>query len=121
MSLFPQTLTVRRSTRAPDGKGGFVRNTTTVILSGPMGGTVQPATTNNGGQYVLSMEPGRRDKGVVVVYTKAELVYPQEERPNLSPDVIVWRGSLWEVVHFEPHTNILIAHNKYIAEYRGKA
>jgi hypothetical protein len=121
MSLFPQTLTVRRTTRAPDGKGGFTRTSNTVILQGPNGGTVQPATSSNGGQYVLSMEPGRRDKGVVVIYTKSELVYPQEERPNLSPDTIVWKGSLWEVVHFEPHTNILIAHNKYIAEYRGKA
>jgi len=121
MSLFPQPLTVRRTTRVPDGKGGFTRTASTVVLTGSMGGTIQPATTANGGQYVLSMEPGRRDKGVVVVYTKASLVYPQEEAPTLSPDILVWKGSLWEVVHYEPHANILIAHNKYIAEYRGKA
>lgn len=68
----------------------------------------------------MSMEPGRLDKGVVVVYTKSILVAPLEGQQDTSPDVLVWKGSLWEVVHYEPHTDILIAHNKYIAEYRGK-
>ena len=120
MSLFPQPLTVKRYTRTPDGKGKYNRTETTVTLSGAMGGTVQPATTENGGQYFATMEPGRRDKGVVVIYTKSVLNCPQEGS-DTAPDRIVWNGILWEVVHKEPHMGLLIRHTKYIAEYRGPA
>ena len=121
MSLFPQTLTIKRTTKVPDGRGKFVETQTTIALTGPNGGTVQPATTANGGQYILSMEPGRRDKGLVVVYTRSALVVPVEGSMGTSPDIVVWKGSLWEVVHQEPHEGILIPHNKYIAEFRGRA
>mgnify|MGYP006346692027 FL=1 len=119
MSLCPRTLTILRITKAPDGKGRFVESQTTIALTGAQGGTVQPATTQNGGQFILSMESGRRDQGHVVIYTKSTLVAPQEGAVGVSPDRVVWRGGIWEVVHQEPHDGILIRHNKYIAEYRG--
>lgn len=121
MSLFPHTLTILRITKVPDGKGHFVESQTTIALTGPNGGTVQPATSNNGGQFILSMEQGRRDQGHVVVYTKSTLVAPQEGATGVSPDKVVWKGGIWEIVHQEPHEGILIPHNKYIAEYRGQA
>ena len=119
MSLFPHTLTILRITKAPDGKGRFIESQTTIALVGSNGGTVQPATSNNGGQFILSMESGRRDQGHVVIYTKSTLVAPQEGAVGVSPDRVVWRGGIWEVVHQEPHDGILIRHNKYIAEYWG--
>lgn len=119
MSLFPQPLTILRTTKVPDGRGKFIESQTTIALTGPNGGTVQPATTQNGGQFILSMEQGRRDNGHVVVYTKSALVAPQEGATGVSPDKVVWKGGIWEIVHQEPHEGTLIPHNKYIAEYRG--
>ena len=121
MSLFPKTLTILRTVKAPNGRGQYTESQTTIALTGAQGGTVQPATTQNGGQFILAMEQGRRDRGHVVVYTKSTLVAPQEGAQGTSPDKVVWKGGIWEVVHQEPHEGILIAHNKYIAEYRGKA
>ena len=121
MSLFPRPLSILRITKVPDGKGHFVESQTTIVLTGSNGGTVQPATTQNGGQFILSMESGRRDQGHVVIYTKSTLVAPQEGATGVSPDKVVWRGGIWEIVHQEPYEGILIPHNKYIAEYRGQA
>ena len=121
MSLFPKTLTILRTTKAPDGRGKYIESQTTIALVGAQGGTVQPATTQNGGQFILSMESGRRDLGHVVIYTKSTLVAPQEGATGVSPDKVVWKGGIWEIVHQEPYEGTLIPHNKYIAEYRGKA
>ena len=121
MSLFPQTLHILRTTKVPDGRGRYTETQTSVTLTGANGGTVQPATSNNGGQFILTMEPGRRDRGHVVIYTKSILVAPQEGEQGTNPDKVVWKNGIWEIVHQEPHDGILIAHNKYIAEYRGHA
>ena len=121
MSLFPRTLNILRITKVPDGKGHYTESSTALALTGANGGTVQPVTTQNGGQFILSMEPGRRDRGHVVVYTRSTLVAPQEGATGVSPDRVLWKGGVWEIVHKEPHEGILIAHNKYIAEYRGPA
>jgi hypothetical protein len=115
MSLFPLPTTVLRSTRALVN-GVWTKTTSPITVQAD----VQPATTQNGGQNVASMEPGRRDKGVVVVYTSSALVAPLEGS-TASPDVVQWQGSLWEIIQKEPHQGQLIRHNKYFAEYRGQA
>ena len=114
MSLFPLPTTVLRSSRAL--VNGVWQKTSSPIT---IQADIQPATIANGGQGVASMEPGRRDKGLVVIYTSASLVAPLEGSTS-SPDVVQWQGSLWEIIQREPHSGQLIRHIKYFAEYRGQ-
>jgi len=114
VSLFPLPTTVLRSTRALVN-GVWAKTSSPVTVSMD----VQPATVQNGGQGIMSREPGRFDKGLVVIYTSSALVAPLEGS-TAAPDVVQWQGSLWEIVGKEPHQGQLIRHNKYYAEYKGQ-
>ena len=118
MSLFPQPITVIRSSRTPDGKGRWNHVDTRSTLTGVNGGTIQPATMQNAGRYIQSRPEGRRDVGCVVVYTRANLHAPLEGSET-APDCIVWQGAIWEIVQKEAHMGIAIPHAKYYAEYKG--
>ena len=112
MSLFPRPLTVKRYSRAYNqNTGKFDRTESTITLSGANGGSVQPLT----GEEILSLEPGRRDRGQVWIFTRSTLVTPLEAA-DTAPDRLLWNGKLWEVVHRDVWYNGLIPHNRYRAE-----
>jgi hypothetical protein len=114
MSLFPLPTTVLRSTRTL-ANGIWTKASTPIVVQMD----IQPATVQNGGQGIMSQEPGRFDKGLVVIYTSVALVAPLEGS-TAAPDVVQWQGSLWEIVQQELHQGQLIRHNKYFAEYKGQ-
>lgn len=112
MSLFPKPLSIIRTSRAYNqNTGKFDRTESTLTLTGANGGSVQPLT----GEEILSLEPGRRDKGQVWIFTRSTLVTPLEAA-NTAPDKLLWNGKLWEVVHRDAWDNGLIPHNRYRAE-----
>ena len=121
MSLFPQPITIVRATRVLNGSTGkWERTETQTTLTGSNGGTIQPATTQNAGQYFASMEPGRKNTGTIVIYTRSNLRVDLEGSTDAS-DLVIWQNTKWEIVQKEARMGIMLPHTKYYAEYRGPA
>lgn len=76
-------------------------------------GSVQPIT----GKDMDSLPIGRSDIGRVKLYTSTKLEVGVTGSDNTG-DLIQYDGRVWEVIQESTYANGLIAHYKYIAEYR---
>jgi hypothetical protein len=106
MSLFNNTITARRYTF------GVVNGI--VVEDQPVEftflGTVQPVS----GKDIMYLPAGRRDTGVVKIYTADELQISSEAQ-NLAGDRILFANREYEVFQILPNQNGLLSHNKYFA------
>jgi len=112
MSLFPKAFTVQRRTRVLV-RGVWTPGTPTTATHY---GTIQPLS----GKDIATLEPATMEKGAVWVRTTSALRIRRISSPN-EADLVVYDGSLWELIDDRKHDNDLLPHHKYLAEYVGPA
>lgn len=95
-------------TRTSRGKSVRTETASTFI------GTVQPAS----GKDLESVPIGRRDKGIVKVFSGTELNVGIEGS-NKSGDIILHQSKRWEIIQEMAFQNNLISHYKYFAMLKG--
>ena len=79
-------------------------------------GSIQPYS-----QRDYSSNPnGRKDVGMVKIYTNQELVI-SVEGSDKNGDIIIWKGKLWEVISVDDYSSTIINHKRYHAQYKGVA
>lgn len=111
-TLFPKPFQVRRNTRTLVRGVWELGSPETLTFQG----SIQPLS----GRDLLTLEPASRDIGKVWVYTGSQLQKRTEASSSVA-DLLVYDGSLWEVIDDKGYSNDLIPHHKYLAEYRGAA
>lgn len=111
-TLFPKPYTIRRRDRTLV-RGVWVPGTVATIT---IQGSVQPLS----GKDLATMEAGSRDLGKVWIYTN-DTLRKRLEGSTTEADVLVYDGSLWEVIDTRSYLSGLIEHRKHLAEYRGAA
>lgn len=108
--LFPTTINIKSRT--------FTRvkgKSTVVEIAGTITGSVQPLN----GRDFEALDTGRQDKGTMKVYCNEKLNV-SIEGTTTPGDIVIYRGTEWEVVQELPYQNSIINHNKYIVEQRGQ-
>ena len=110
-TLFPKLISYESSITGAYVDGTWVEGTKDIKTF--LGG-VQPAS----GKDIESLSTGRRDKGIVKVYSTIELAV-SEESGNTSGDIVHYRGKRWELIYEGGFQNGLIPHFKYMAQYIG--
>lgn len=109
-TLFPKTISYLRKS------GAYVKGIWTEGSSIPstFTGSVQLVTGKD-----LEMVPvGRRDKGLVKIYSNSPLNVSQEGA-DTPGDIVIWAGKQWEVFQEISYGNSLIEHYKYMAQFIG--
>lgn len=112
MTLFPKPFTVRRATRT------LVRGVWTdgTPSDSTHYGSIQPLS----GKDLEMFPPASRTTGKVWIYTDSTLS-TRTEGSTVPADIVLFKGSKYEVIPWQAWDNDLIPHNKYLAEYVGGA
>ena len=111
-TLFPKVISFQRSTG--DYVAGVWEDSGTTTLT--FTGSVQPVS----GKDLETVPTGRRDKGIMKIYS-SEALQCAVQGSNFSGDIVIWAGKRWEVFQELPYQNSLIPHYKYHASYIGEA
>ena len=109
-TLFPKTIVFKRVAGTLDPNTGlwsFTPGTYTFQ------GSVQPLSA----QEIEALPIGRRDLGMMKVYSSDRLLV-SKEGTQTPGDIVVWDNKEWEIVGEEANLNDIISHFKYYAQYK---
>ena len=80
---------------------------------------IQPATSEDEGISVAASPQGKKEIGLVKVFSNQKLVVPKEGT-NQKGTVLTWEGEKWRIVQELPYQKssffTLVDHYKYFAE-----
>ena len=113
-TLFPSPITIRRYSSGYYVRGVYVNGAESILT---LQGSVQPIA----GYELEQLPVDRQNGGSIKIYTSAPLIVSSEGHPDITSDVVVWSGKLWEVWQSQVNGNNLIPHFKSIAQYIGEA
>lgn len=111
MILFPKDLV---ATRVPCTlvKGEWIDGTPIQV---PFVGDIQPTSNRD----VVALNVGRHDLGKVHVFSEDPLQETSQGGTPAKGDLVTFHGNTYEVIQENTHSNGIIDHHDYIAEYRA--
>ena len=115
MILFPEDITATDYTYTQDKMTvSYVAGTPYIIQA-----DIQPGTGENEGSSVNSSPQGRKEIGLVRVYSNQKLKV-SEEGTQTRGTVVDWNGHKWEIIQELPYQKgsifSLVDHYKYFAQ-----